>query len=731
MVALLMVALMTTSLNASADEKDSLLILAKKRFSSRALTSAEEKLFTSAEHGGSVAVRIAPDESDSPANAANWPEACVIHADCLTWLCTDPQASTFVNRSGISMQGVRIDGDVDLRYAETRFPIEMKCCAFQGGIYLELAQMRSLFFLNCSIKTIRAQSATFGGNVFITQGSTVSETLNFQGATINGVLFCSDFRITNPDGTGLSLDASTVRGAVFLKNGNIEGEVNLRHAVIGDDFSCDNMRLVNLKGPAFSADSAVFNKNVTFQRGTKIEGEVRFPAASVGILKFDDAELKSPGQIAFFAEEGTFRVVWFEKTHVDGGVRFSGAIVDRYFWFDVRLRGSPDGIALNAGNMKISGEVRLGRFEAEGTVTFVEATIGGSLRMREATFNNGDGLAFVADGSRINNVFFTHGSKATGAVKFQAAIILGDLFLDGAQLGNPKGIALSLDSAKVGRSVFLRDGFKADGIVSLHGAEIGAYLEYFGIVKPETITLDLGRAKVGSLWDEKNSWPMSGNLRLDGFVYGDIASEAPSDAASRLQWLCLQGSQKFAPQPYEQLASVFRAAGHDDDARKVMIEKNCERARHTRLFSQDWWWYNFFGPISGYGYKPFKALWISFLWILVFTGLFQLGYSRGLILPTREEAYRTNAGGGRRVISDTYPAFNSVAYALESFTPFLKFDQTANWSPNANRRAVISLYKFSFSLTGSLLRVLLWLYIVVGWILTTLWVGGLAGLIRS
>ena len=74
--------------------------------------------------------------------------------------------------------------------------------------------------------------------------------------------------------------------------------------------------------------------------------------------------------------------------------------------------------------------------------------------------------------------------------------------------------------------------------------------------------------------------------------------------------------------------------------------------------------------------------------------------------------------------------FNAFVYSLECFTPLLKLDQSANWTPNANRDAGVHLWRLHFT-PGTLLRTYLWFHIMAGWLLTSLWVGAVTGLVKS
>jgi hypothetical protein len=94
--------------------------------------------------------------------------------------------------------------------------------------------------------------------------------------------------------------------------------------------------------------------------------------------------------------------------------------------------------------------------------------------------------------------------------------------------------------------------------------------------------------------------------------------------------------------------------GHERDAKQVMIEKNCDYARWMRaqnrggarfmaFLSGEWWWYNFFGRLIGYGYAPWTAFLISLAVVLFGWVLFDHGYTGegndSLISPTKDSAY--------------------------------------------------------------------------------------------
>jgi hypothetical protein len=88
------------------------------------------------------------------------------------------------------------------------------------------------------------------------------------------------------------------------------------------------------------------------------------------------------------------------------------------------------------------------------------------------------------------------------------------------------------------------------------GATIDKYFYITHVRSPEQMTLDLSSAKIGAIYDDKESWPYLGRLFLHGLEYAEFFRESPRDSKSRIEWLRRQ--KNFRPHPYEQLAEVLR-----------------------------------------------------------------------------------------------------------------------------------------------------------------------------
>ena len=387
-----------------------------------------------------------------------------------------------------------------------------------------------------------------------------------------------------------------------------------------------------------------------------------------------------------------------------------------------------NGRALNADGLKVAGSVLLRNgFEAEGEVNLRGATIGGNLECEDGQFINPNECALK--GNQLNvmgSVFLHFGFIAKGEVRLPSASIGSNLECDKGQFINPNGAALNGEGLKVAGNVFLREGFKAEGKVDLFGANIGKSFQWRDVILPEKAELDLRFAKIGTLRDDPNSWPESGKLLLHGLVYDQIHDKAPRDAKSRIEWIRLQYDNRaeevkgqFRSQPYEQLAAVFRKSGLDEDAKKILIDKNRDIARLTKLTLSERFRHGLFGLIIAYGYDPWRAVWFGLVIVLVGWLFFWAGY-RADVLTLANEGPDTSGG------------FHALVYSLDVFVPLVDLRQASYWLPNANRAGKVRISdNINIAVSGKVLRYYFWFEIIAGWVLTTLLVVGVTGLVRT
>jgi len=423
--------------------------------------------------------------------------------------------------------------------------------------------------------------------------------------------------------------------------------------------------------------------------------------------------------------------------------------------------------AINVDQIRVNGSVFLTYpFQADGGVSLMGGQIGGDLLCNTAHFRNpprsnvpGSGIALGAERMVVRgSVFLRNGFYAEGLVSLKGAEIGGDLDCTTAAFRNPAqtlsfggGVALGAEHVVTKGSVYFRNGFEADGDVDLIGAQIGGNLVcdhstilgeltaenvlikgtffWTGINSPESTTLDLINATVGTIEDDEKSWPRSGNLILDGFVYGRI-SGGPRDSKSRLRWI---GRQKnFRSQPYTQLAKILNDQADGDGAKTVLVEME-SKARATSWSSLPWSW--LVKETTGYGYYPDRALW----GLIVLGGLgwiiFRRAQLAGTMIPTDEHSCEIFKQTGHT--PDHYPPFSPSLYSLENSLPLVKLGQTDSWQPDpnaksssaTNRRWTARLQNWISS--PRILRRFIVIQILIGWILATLFAAAVAGLIHK
>lgn len=646
--------------------------LARPRFPE--LTAAEIKLLQAA-HKGEIAVcgrsLNFDDMANNPSTAEHWGTERQIRAELIRWLCVDRQAKELVDPRGIHVFAAKISEALDLSHVIASFPLIFACCSLDSELNLRYAEIMAI---------------------------------NLQGTWVHS----------------MGADGVQVKKYIHLRKGfHASGEVRLPGARIGGNLDCDGGSFENPalpgapdSGLALVADGAIVNGAVFLRNGFNAVGEVRLLGAQIGgYLDCMNATFRNPPQGQF--------------------------------------KGS--GIALNADGMLVKGSVFLRTgFLADGEVRLLGAQIEGNLDCTNATISN-PGRPDTSDGGHALNadravveggVFLRNGFRADGEVRLLGAQIGGDLDCNGGKFkaplyaGDSRNRALSAHTVTVRGNVFLHDGFHTEGEVGFPGAQIAGNLEctwgmfhgalnlesasirgvlfWRNIADPERARLCLMNASVGVLADDIKSWPVHCNLELDGFVYERI-SIGPKDAKTRLEWLARQES--FAPQPHRQLAKVLRDEGDDAGARLVLIKMEDERRRKE---DQGWLtrtWNLILRLTIEYGYSPGRALRLLAALVLVGTIFFWVGYHDGSMVPTDANAYSRFEKD--RQLPPQYDRFHALIYSMENSFPLVKLGQIDRWQPDPNQHTF-----------AGILRWFRWLQILLGWVLATLFVAGVTGIVR-
>jgi hypothetical protein len=506
---------------------------------------------------------------------------------------------------------------------------------------------------------------------------------------------------------GVTVFGARITGQLDLEGAALICRLSLfdcafEHVILLSDARTRTISLAGSHIPGLTGDRIEINGTCFLNNGFRANGEVRLPGATIsGDLVCRGATLSNPNSCALLAEEakvdGTVHLD--NGFHAQGEVLLSGAVIGGDLACGGARLSNSQGHALSADRTKVGGGVYLDEgFHAEGEVRLLGAEIGGSLTCNGATFSMPGGNALSADRAKIGENVYLEDFKASGAVRFPGANIGGDFYCIRARIN---------------------DG--ANGILLMQGVTVKGGMMLTDMNEPPTGGVNLNHARVGSLIDDRASWPVPGYLILLGLTYGSIGGPAPVDWKARLDWLRRQPSDEFHPQPYEQLVQVLRTMGHERDAREIAIAKREDLRRWGELSHWERAWNWFLGKTIGHGYRPWKALvWGAF--VVAFGVMFFKDAERyDVMVPTDARVYLSErwTGSAKDWLPREYPPFNPWLYSLDVFLPIVDFHEKGYWEPREN------------SANGAFIKVYSILHIIAGWVLTTLAVAGFSGLVKK
>ncbi len=313
-------------------DAEKLIKLAKEKFED--FGEADGILFA-AVADGKLADYAEGGDKDKIENAGSWGERRIIKASRIEWLCRDKNAKELVTDKGTQVTGAKIEGTVDLSFAEISFPLVFRRCVFIEEINIQHSRIKFLNLGGSHTGTIWADGVKVEGSVFLRDGFKAKGEVRFCRSVIGGGFDCENGKFINKDGSAISADGMNVKSSVFLNNGfKAKGEVRFRGATIGGYFVCENGEFINEDGKAISADGMDIKGNVFLNKGFKAKGEVCFRGATIGG--------------GFDCEKGEFI--------------------------------NKEGDAISADGIKIKGHAYLrDRFKAEGIISFTNAKFGGGL----------------------------------------------------------------------------------------------------------------------------------------------------------------------------------------------------------------------------------------------------------------------------------------------------------------------------------------------------------------
>ncbi|MEV4149923.1 hypothetical protein AB0J40_40130 [Amycolatopsis sp. NPDC049691] len=351
------------------------------------------------------------------------------------------------------------------------------------------------------------------------------------------------------------------------------------------------------------------------------------------------------------------------------------------------------GVAIRAVGLDVSGDLsmsgaELSGFGSRGAVQLFRAHIGGVLVMRSTRITNSAGKAVHAGQLRVDGNLRCEGAKISGdnevggALSLLGAYIGGDAMFLNSEILNRSGLALDLEHAEVVGKIFLvRRGLcpRSDG----------------------------------------ETCKKSAFIDLNGFKFGALES-SPGEPVAWQDWLHIirYHTKSYRPGPYQVLASSERSAGHDGNARRILIAQQKDihqRAPHAlgswlaRCSHRLW------GVLAGYGYLARRTA-VALVFAMVTVGA--LGVWAGRVADGRHHV-------AERVISfgSSYgqpcSVIELVGLGLDRGLPLASTGVRArcDLNPDTNWAAAFTI--------------VIWLLQAAIWGLATLALAGYTGLVRK
>ena len=581
-----------------------------------------------------------------------------------------------VPRQGVRILGGLFPEDIDLTNAKIGHEVWLAQSRFEGGLTLRTGTL-------CAALSIAGSSLK--GDVIL-NGAKVGGQLNMRGSSFEGAV---------------SMDSLEVASGLFMgEKATFKGDVILNGAKVGEH--------LDMRGSIFERAVNMDSAKVCGMLDMRVSG-------FEGAVNMGRLEVASS---LFMSEKATFKGdVILNGAKVGGplemrGSRFEGAVtmgrleVASSLFMSEKATFKGDVILIGA---KVGGTLEMDGSSFEGPVIMDSLEVASSLFMREKATFKGD---VILNGAKVGGQLNMRGSRFEGAVSMASLEVASDLFMrEKAIFAKPVAITFS----RIGSNLDLSGAVFAT--LDLSGTEITGELRLGSSEHPRTEwmgggSLVLCHAHAGRLQgridDAADAWPEE--LQLDGFTYdrlveflsgGGEADMLARPVAWYIGWL--NRDPTYSPQPYEQLATVFRAAGHPNEANHILYAGR-EREREGATGFK-WWGLSVLKWTIGYGlgFRYFWSLgWVG-LFVVIGAGLLWLASHLAVNVPNHGFAW-------------------SLACSLDLLLPVVELNKA---------HAEFVMTTVGDNPVTAWIKYYFYVHKLFGWILASFLVAGLAGLTQK
>ncbi|MFD8573513.1 hypothetical protein [Streptomyces sp. NPDC057694] len=538
---------------------------------------------------------------------------------------------------GVHLQGLVIDGHLDLDCLTTEANVRLVDCHFRDGLSLRNARLSSLD-LSGSLFEDGAGPCVWADNLVLrfdlrmerahVLGNAHDVALSLHGAHISGCLFATGIVIGHARGPAVDATNLVVKGDLHLNRGTIAGHhrtaaLTLRGASVGGRVQLAGTVLRNDRGPAVQADRMRVTTGLRMRGAIATGTDDKYAIVSLvdavvgGKVDLRQTRIDNTAGPALVASrlkvEGDLNL---DESRVTGtGERPTVNLFNTFVAGTLSMTGArhtnSSGCALNAQRAVVDGDVRLdrsrfrSRTDRAAAVNVFNAQVGGYMSLSRARIVNQLGTALfavqlkVSGDLRLDQGFRAAGGGTDGAVRLHASRIGGVLDIRTARLTATRGPALSARSMEV-----LAD-LRADAVtVRSRGAAGATALPPMIDLRDTSVR---GRLAMSPQTIADNRAAVRRKLiALDDMVFGVL-----DPRISVKDWIHVlaHDTPAYTSQPYQHLAGLYRDQGDERDARQVLMAQY--RDQLTRSDGQGFFvraWQKTAGLTIGFGHQPWRAV---------------------------------------------------------------------------------------------------------------------------
>lgn len=186
-------------------------------------------------------------------------------------------------------------------------------------------------------------------------------------------------------------------------------------------------------------------------------------------------------------------------------------------------------------------------------------------------------------------------------------------------------------------------------------------------------------------------------------------------------WYQQEGCRYFTPympQMYDMVARFYQQRGQRADAIAMQIAREDDALFYGDVTGIQDVWRALLRYTTGYGYRLNLTLILAVLFLLAGTLTFMIAYQKGAIVPASVDVLINKPYVDSHVPPSDYPKFDPFMYAFDVFIPIIDLKMEPYYLP---KRGVF---------WGDVAWVVMWIEIIGGWLLSTLFISAVANVIR-